>query len=214
MLRELVNKFSGRQLTAIILAAILVPGAVGAAVTFQSVAIVDPFTRKQAWVDSSRRLSVFDPIAGYRNNPLNMVEIYVSNNISRCETRFQYKVPAGKALIITAISGYEQYYNLSYAGITVYDEANCQGAVLTSHFSPVSNSSLYAPIAIDLGVGILVKPGKTVSVASTSNVGLTFLHGYLVPAAAAPAAGLAETESEPTPITADEFAAKLKRYKQ
>jgi hypothetical protein len=216
MLRELLNKLSGRQLTAIILAAILVPGAVGAAVTFQPVAIVEPGSGRQSYIDGSRRLAVFDPIAGYRSNPANSVEISTSNYGSRCETYQQYKIPNGKSLVITAISGFERLYDKSSqsSGFYVYVGANCSGHILTAHYSSVSSASPSAPVAVDLGVGITVKSGSTVSVYSLNNYGYTFLHGYLVPASAVPITTTAEeAANESKPITAEEVTAKFKQFK-
>lgn len=215
MLRELLNKLSGRQLTAIILAAILVPGAVGAAVTFQPVAIVEPGSGRQSYIDGSRRLAVFDPVAGYRSNPANSVEISTSNYGSRCETSQQYKIPNGKALVITAINGYENRHSeVQFSGFYVYNGAGCTGSFLTVHSTNIPSVGMRTPVSVDLGSGILVKAGKTVSIYSLNNYGYTFLHGYLIPASAAPAAATAEeAANEPKPITAEEVAAKLKQFK-
>jgi hypothetical protein len=178
MLRDLSNKLSGGQITLITLALILSPVTVTAAVIFQPVAIVDPVTGKQSSVDSSRRLVVFDPIAGYRNNPANMVLISVSNAGNQCETGYQYVIPAGKALVLTAISGHTTVYsNLSNsAGYRVMDGAACSGTILTSHIVSGTVTSGLAPLAVDLGSGIPVATGKTISVWSYNNGGLMFLH--------------------------------------
>jgi hypothetical protein len=214
MFRDIVNKLSGGQITAIILALILIPGAVGAAVTFQSVTIVDPASGRQSYIDSGRKLYVYDPVAGYRNNPANMVTIPMDNGGSACETSRQYVVPAGKALIITAISGFEApgASSSSYSGFLVYDGAGCSGSLVAAHVSSTSNEVTNVAVNVDLGVGIAVKAGKTVSLLSISNFGFTFLHGYLLPASAVPAAATAEAAIDPRPISAAEAAAKLKRY--
>lgn len=213
MVREVLSKLTGWQITSIAWALILVPGAVTAAVTFQPVAIVDPTTGKQATVDSGQRLRVFDPVAGYRNSPASFVSIKVSNVGTQCETSWQYIVPSGKALVITAISGYESQTSPSVnaSGYFVYDGANCVGQLLTAHYSFVSSGSPRAPVAVDLGVGIVVQAGKTVAVRSDNNFGYTFLHGYLIPASAVPATPSAEVVREPKAITAAEVAAKSKK---
>ena len=210
MLQEILAKFTGGQLTAMILAAIFVPGAVGAAVTFQPVTIVDPNTGAKSLVDAGRRLWVFDPIAGYRNSPANAVDIKISNGVTGCETFYQYTIPAGKALVITAISGFEAGDTAigDNAGYYIYDGASCSGTTLTAHFSAAGTRQ---PVAVDLGNGIVVKAGKTVSVYSLNNNGYTFIHGYLVPATAAPAVPASEIAYEPKPITAADVATKMKK---
>jgi hypothetical protein len=214
MLRELLSKLSGGQITTIILTLILVPGAVGAAVTFQPVAIVEPASGRQSYIDIGRKLYVYDPIAGYRNNPANIVTIPISNSGSKCETSRQYVVPAGKALIITAISGFENANDSTSGsiGFLVHDGANCTGSLVAAHVSSAANGARYAPVNVDLGVGIAVKAGKTVSLTSFSNFGVTFLHGYLTPASAVPAAMTAEAANEPASISAAEATAKLRQY--
>ena len=210
MLREILGKLTGGQVTAIMLAAILGPSAVGAAVTFQPVTIVDPNTGSKSYVDPGRKLWVYDAVAGYRNSPANSVDIVVHSSGDACETFYQYTIPSGKALVITAISGYEyQYAAPPYAGFQVYDGAACSGNLVTSHFSSASSTLPAAPLAVDYGSGIVVKAGKTVSVFSRNNGGDTFLHGYLVPAGAVPSAG---AMYEPKSITAAEVAARLKRH--
>jgi hypothetical protein len=191
MLRDIVNKLSGGQITMIILALILVPGAVGAAVTFQPVAIVDPTSGRPSYIDSGRRLYVYDPVAGYRNNPANIVEINFRNSGTRCEG-VAYTVPSGKVLILTNITGNAQYDDLQYAEFLVIDGGNCSGRVLTSLRSSVSPTSPATPVALDMGGGIVVQPGRTISLYSYHDKGFTSLHGYLAPASAAPAASSAQ----------------------
>ena len=214
MLKDILAKLTGRQITLLASLAILAPSAVGAAVTFTAVAIVDPNTGVKSLVDAGRRLWVFDPIAGYRNSPANAVDIVISHDGGFiCETSQQYPIPAGKALVITAITGDEALLSTSspYAGYYVYDGAGCTGNLLTTHISSASSSQTYMPVTVELGSGIVVKAGKTVSVYSLNNIGYTFLHGYLVPAAAAPAAPASAAAYEPKPITAADVAAKMKK---
>ena len=106
MLSDLFRGFTATQKTIVIVAAIVTPGALYGAVTFQPVAIVDPITGVNSSIDSSRRLSVYDPIAGYTNNPINYVRIsgvVAGDNIYHVV----YTVPTGKALILRGA-------NLSY----------------------------------------------------------------------------------------------------
>ena len=210
MLKEISKKLSGGQITLITMTMILAPVTVTAAVTFQPVAIVDPSTGKQSFVDNARRLWVFDPVAGYRNSPANLVRITVSNGGSQCETAYQYVVPAGKALILTAITGHSTVSSGSYnfAGYYVMDGANCTGALLTTHVASGTLTNGLTPVTVDLGAGIAVAAGKTVSVLSQNNGGLTFLHGYLVPSSVVPAMAMADGEKPPREVTAAEVGAK------
>ncbi len=89
--RKLFGLFSGAQLTCMVCAAIVTPGAVYA-VTFTSVVITDPGTGKQAAVDSGRRLYTYDPVAGLANNPVNLVQISGETNSLNLSTI--YTVPA------------------------------------------------------------------------------------------------------------------------
>ena len=212
MLREISNRLSGGQITLIILAAILVPGTVTAAVVFQPVAIVDPTSGKQSYVDNGRKLWVYDPIAGYRNNPATYVRIAISSNGSQCETNQQYVIPAGKSLILTAITGYLFLYgNSNFAGYHLLDGAGCTSSSITSNIASVSSASPAVPVAVDLGTGIVVAAGKTLSLRSVANQGPTYLHGYLVPAGAFPAMASAEGEAQVPRIEATEVAAKTHR---
>lgn len=213
MLREIVNKLSGVQITMITLAAILVPGAVSAGITFQPVAIVDATAGFKAAVDNGNKLHVFDPIAGYRNNPANTVEIVVSNGgANTCQTAYDYPVPAGKALVVTAITGYFSQYvpTINYSGFTVYDGAVCSGHVVAASSSSVNSSGPTAPVSQEFGVGLVMKAGKTVSVKSYNNFGFTFIHGYLVPSAAAPVATGVDAMAEPRSVTAADADKKTK----
>jgi hypothetical protein len=204
MFRDIVNKLSGGQITAIILALILIPGAVGAAVAFQPIAIVDPSTGRSSYIDSGRKLYVYDPIAGYRNNPANVVHVSMRHFGTTCDG--SYTIPVGKALIITSISGYEhQYNNQLRSGVTLIDGLRCSGLVLADHMSSVSVAAPAAPVAMDFGAGILVKPGRAVSFTSYYNIGTTYMHGYLVPAAAVPAAASAHEWDGPPPVTTSDL---------
>jgi hypothetical protein len=209
MFRDLVSKLSGGQITTIILALILIPGAVGAAVTFQPIAIVDPSTGRSSYIEPGRKLYVYDPIAGYRNNPANVVHVSMRHFGTTCDG--SYTIPAGKALIITSISGYEhQYNNQLRSGVTLIDGLRCSGLVLADHMSSVSVAAPAAPVAMNFGAGILVRPGRAVSFTSYYNIGTTYMHGYLVPAAAVPAAAVPAAASAhewdgPPPVTTSDL---------
>jgi hypothetical protein len=204
MFRDLVSRLSGGEITMIILALILIPGAVGAAVAFQPIAIVDPSTGRSSYIDSGRKLYVYDPIAGYRNNPANVVHVSMRHFGTTCDG--SYTIPVGKALIITSISGYEhQYNNQLRSGVTLIDGLRCSGLVLADHMSSVSVAAPAAPVAMDFGAGILVKPGRAVSFTSYYNIGTTYMHGYLVPAAAVPAAASAHEWDGPPPVTTSDL---------
>ena len=153
---------------------------------------------------------LFRSIAGYRNNPANIVEIVVSNLGTQCESAQQYIVPAGKALVLTAVSGYAIATASGPSGYFVYDGAACGGSLITAYVASASSTSLASPVAVEFGAGLVVKPGKTLAVYSSNNTGYTFLHGYLVPAGAVPAVASADASAEPTPITAAAVAAKMK----
>lgn len=213
MLREIVNRLSGAQITMITLAAILVPGAVSAAVAFQPVVILDATTGIKAAVDNGNKLRVFDPIAGYRNNPANIVEIVVSNSGNGiCETSYQYAVPAGKALVVTAITGMivQSSTTRNFSAFSVFDGAHCSGHLIAASSASVNSSAPRAPVSQEFGVGLLLKAGKTLSVLSNNNSGYTFIHGYLVPSAAAPVATGADAASEPRPVSAADVDQKMK----
>ena len=97
--RKLFGVLSGAQVTILCGFAIISPGAVYA-VTYTSVLITDPLTGKQGLVDAARRFYVYNPIAGYANNPLNLVEISGPVMSYGAATIF-YTVPVGKELILT-----------------------------------------------------------------------------------------------------------------
>ena len=78
---------------------------------------------------------------------------------------------------------------------------------MTSNLASVSSASPAVPVAVDLGTGIVVAAGKTLSLKSVANHGNTYLHGYLVPATAVPA--MADVDTQAPRITAAEVAAKM-----
>lgn len=187
MMRELLNKFSGRQLTALAIAALFVPGALGAAVVFQPVSIVDPNTGTKSFVDLGRRLYVHDPIAGYTNNPGNIVNVtqgMFSNNAA-----FPlYTTPTGKAFVIKSAQ-FSYFGNADRNNIYLY-LTNTSGHTMavvealetagTLHYS-------YDPgIVVASGQQLMARFGSTDG--QGGRYALLTLQGYLVPAASLPAA--------------------------
>ena len=71
MFRKILESFNATHITAIIIAAMITPGAVYA-VTESNVVITDAKSGATASVGVSHNLNVYDPIAGYANNPANM----------------------------------------------------------------------------------------------------------------------------------------------
>src|SRR5690348_12783209 len=91
--------FSGGQLTALIITALVVlgvPGTVFAVDTFSNVAIEDPVSGVKASVDAQHHLKTNDQIA-----PANFVRIF-ANATTSCQA--VYTVPAGRALILQSIT--------------------------------------------------------------------------------------------------------------
>jgi len=202
MLDKLLEKLSGRQITAIILALIFVPGAVGAAVTFQPVTIVDPTTGKQSLVDGGRRLYVYDPIAGYRNNPANNVQLSASGGVS-CSTA--WTAPAGKALIVTSLDGYFQSASTSStaAGFQLVSGSCATATTLAQAYTDASFTNHVAPVNLDFGPGIVFRAGKDITVRWHNNTGYLYLHGYIVPDSLFPQASALAAGGISQPNTAD-----------
>lgn len=186
--RKLFGVLSGTQLTILVALAITTPGAVYAIAT-TAVAVTDPLSGKQAAVDAGRRLYVYDPIAGYANNPLDLLEI--SGLWGSVSSSIIYTVPAGKALILKTIN--MSYYggvsgndNYAYVAgpngfIGGFDDTNPDGAHVTN-----------------LGSGYYLHSGDTISVSASNGANTNFIteysiEGYLVPSAAVPALGTPES---------------------
>ncbi len=185
MEKRLFGLFSGGHIAATVCVAMLVPGGLFAAVTFSNVAVVNPNTGTAAFVDPAGRVSVLDSIGSYRNYPSDMVEIQVFPNLDACVTTQQYAVPAGKAFILTGMSGFLQQFDTStnYSGVAVYAGAGCSGRNLTSFITASASGLRFAPVVAHYGSGIPVPAGSTISVQSLNDYGAVGLHGYLVPAA-------------------------------
>src|SRR5437870_4876164 len=108
MLRRLSETFTATHLVLIIAIAVLAPSAVYATVSYSNVAITDATAGNTAAVDGGRKLSTYDPVAGYTRNPQFTVNI---SDLSSSSTGVHtiYTVPAGKALLIRSATW--SYFN-------------------------------------------------------------------------------------------------------
>ena len=193
--------FTASQKTIILVAAIITPGALYGAVTFQAVSIVDPNTGANSFVDIARRLYVYDPIAGYANNPANFVRI--SGNANG-DGNFHsiYTVPGGKALILKSVT--MSYYN-GVAGndnyIYFYDSAN----IGNSYVAGMDDVNLAGNSTVTLGNGWFLHSGDIIKYQSfngnvspgASQMATVFsLEGYLAPSGAVPAVASFEASQQ------------------
>lgn len=194
-MKSLLDKLSGTHITILALAAMSVPSALGAAVVYQAVGIVDPTTGTKALVDAGRRLYVHDPIAGFANNPYNTVNL-VHSVSSDGKTTAVYTPPAGKALIIKSVQF--NYYNNSLLDEIYLSLNNPYGnslAMIRAHDKAGSLSSVYEP-------GIVLRSGQQLSsIFGTSNPSVTkyallYVQGYLIPANSLPAPSSAEAAEQ------------------
>ncbi|HMN71779.1 MAG TPA: hypothetical protein PKA55_07910 [Rhodoblastus sp.] len=193
MLRALVDKLSGFQLTAIILAALFIPGAVGAAVTYQAVGLIDPITGVKGRVLAGGRLWTQDYFADFKNNPINRVRIS-NSTIGDGTYRVIYTIPSGKALIIDG------------ATVTIYNGTNGADnymycSVGSMYITLLDSPNSVATQSYNLGSGIYLHPGDKIqckgsNFTNANLVGLILMQGYLVPAAAVPAIGSVEEREQ------------------
>jgi hypothetical protein len=184
--------FSGRQLTTIIVALIIVigvPGTVWAVDTFSNVAIEDPVTGVKAGVDSSKRLKVGDGSGAMTvdgtttdTTPANLIRIFAGAT-SSCSN--VYTIPAGKALILKSMSVYMHTAGSPGSDVeaVVYPAANCGGGFVAAAISDRAHETVFQTF----GSGIGVPTGRTISTLGFNNSGTLYLYGYLVPASAVPA---------------------------
>ncbi len=92
MERRYFGPFSGTHLTVMVCTALLVPGALYAAVNYTNVAISDLNLGTTATVDVQNRLRVYDFVAGYTKNPNRVVNI-VDNTDGSTGIHTIYTVP-------------------------------------------------------------------------------------------------------------------------
>lgn len=193
-MRGILNKLSGTHITIIALAALSVPGALGAAVVSQAVSIVDATSGVKAFVDAGRRLFVYDPIAGLANHPANIVNIVQSassdNNIYPV-----YTPPAGKALVIRSAQ-FSYYLNEAQNSLWLY-LANQIGANKFNFQASEKSGSLESVFE----PGVVLQGGEQLTLRfGSSNGGAKFgmltLQGYLVPTSAIPATASLEATQQ------------------
>lgn len=193
MLRSLLDKLSGIHITILALAALFVPGALGAAVISQAVSIVDPDTGSKASLDASRRLLVYDPIAGFANHPANIVNIVKWSQADNTN-QLLYKPPAGKALVIKSVQ-------LSYYANAVNNDialflGNSSGRTMATYFAhDVSGtiSKVFEP-------GSVLRDGQQLTMrfgsADRRPFGWLFVQGFLVPDSGMPATASLEATQQ------------------
>jgi hypothetical protein len=206
MERRLFGLFTGWQLTILGCVALLAPGALYATVTFSPVALVDPTTGAKSLVDSGRRLYVYDPIAGYRNLPSDLVNIQFiavggSNSVS-CVSA--YTIPAGKALVVTSVNGV--LTNLNGEGpdsFYIDTVSTCPSPDLIGFDQ---NTTGATPFALDLGLGATAPAGAGLYIFTFNATATGFIRGYLVPANSVPAANTAEAAEVHPPLSGDRAA--------
>ena len=176
--RRLFGLFSGAQVTAMVCAALIAPGVVYAA-SYTYVVLTDPVTGHQALVDPTRRLSVYDPIAGYSNDPANLVVL--AGNCTPNATKNIFTVPAGKALILKTL-------HMAYADGTanfknyVYFIDNNSGIYISQFYDLTAVQTFQS----DFGSGFYIHAGDGFSCQSSVTASFT-TYGYYVPSTAVPA---------------------------
>lgn len=165
MFRRISETFTATHLTAILIAAIVTPGAVYA-VSTTPVAVTDPLSGHQAAVDVGRRFWVYDPVAGYANSPLNYVRKSDTCNVSG--NTFTYTPPAGQTFILKA-ADFSFYTGVSGADNFVYLQNSTWGFVAGLDSPDVAGSQ-----NIDLGNGFYVRSGRVcIWTAQAMEVGIT-----------------------------------------
>jgi hypothetical protein len=187
--RKIFGVLSGAQVTILGALAIITPGAVYA-VANTPVVITDPLTGKEGLVDSGRRLYVYDPIAGYANNPFNLVKIAGIPTVGQYNTI--YTVPAGKALILKSAN--MTYYD-GVAGSDNYVYFYGGPATGTSFVTGFDSINLAGAFSDDLGSGYYLHSGDVILVFASSPSYIS-LRGYLVPSNVVPAIGSAEAAEQ------------------
>lgn len=189
VIREVLSKFTGGQLTAIVITAILCPTAVGASYSFQPVAIIDPATGKQSMVDNGRRLIVYDPVAGDKNNPSNLVNIsaYLANNGT---TQVLYTVPSGTAIVLTSAS---MSYFGGVAGNDNYTYCYRKTPTVQHLIANFDDTAVAGTHNMNFGSGIYLRSGDVLRCQGRNGAGSTMstaihFEGYKVSNSSVPAA--------------------------
>jgi hypothetical protein len=192
MTKGLLGRLSGWQITTIICTGLVVPTTLYA-VTFTNVAVINPTTGTPALIDAGGAVHNLDVMGQYANNPLYKVTIEIAMLTGNGCNSLAYTLPAGKALVITSMTG--NYYDSGASqetGVEVFSGTSCGGSPYIKHFVHSPGTVGYVTdIAYDYGNGIAI-PAGVISVYSDNNIGWTQLHGYLVPANLVPASSFQE----------------------
>jgi hypothetical protein len=186
--RKLFGLFSGTHLTVLTCAAVLASSAAyGVSVT--SVAITDPSTGKQSLVDNGRRLSTYDQIAGYTNNPAFAVNIS-DFSYSSLGLHTIYTIPAGKVLVIK--SALWSYYGNTEGSNNYTDIYNSSSRILID----LEGSHTADTIPTTFDAGVIAHAGALSLYYGGPGYANTFIQGYLIPAGVAPVLGTAEAAEQ------------------
>ena len=174
---KLFGIFSGAQVTVMVCAALVTPGALYAA-SYTYVVLTDPITGHGALVDPSRRLSVYDPIAGYSNDPANLVVL--AGICAPNATKNIFTVPTGKALILKTM--HMGYFDgtANFKNYVIFIDNNT--GIYMSQFYDLSAVQTFQ---VDFGSGFYIHAGDGFSCQSSVTANFT-TYGYYVPAAAVP----------------------------
>jgi len=176
--------FSGAQLTAIVVAvlAFLLPTTLWAVDAFTNVAIQDPVSGNKAAVDSSRKLSVYDPNSFADEYPGTIVRFVHDTVGGTC--RKIATPPAGKALVLKtlAIDTFQLTVTGNGYGIYFYIGPTCSSSAV-SHHPPA-----FGLTTVNFEPGLVVRAGQSLWVSSQTTVQAeVYGFGYLVASSWAPA---------------------------
>lgn len=191
MISDFFRGFTATHKTIVIVAAIVTPGALYGAVTFQAVSIVDPNTGANTFVDTGRRLYVYDPISGYANNPANFVRI--SGQVaSDGVLHTAYTVPVGKAFILKSVD--MSYFNGTVGSDNYTYFYDVSGGAVT-FIAGFDDGNQFGTHNVVLGNGWYLHSGAILEYDSSSGGTMSTefsIEGYLVPSGAVPAAASLE----------------------
>ena len=199
--------FSGRQLTTMVDALIVVigvPGTVWAVDTFSNVAIQDPVSGVKASVDSSKRLKVGDGSGAMTVDGTTTGPEAAANTLFR-SVAFPdpngtcvalATPPAGKALIIKSVA------------LDIYNTFTPGNGKFASFYLGTSGCESFVMDINPPGVGLINQPfepglgvpaGKRLWVLTFSISAEVFAFGYTVPSNAVPASSLSATSAKAPP---------------
>jgi hypothetical protein len=192
--------FTGRQLTAIIVAiiigAVLVPSAVWAAGTFSHVGVFDATGNNQAGVDASNHLKVgdgsgpltVDGTVTSHETPLSQLVHYYGFANSAAGCVILATAPAGKAIVLgsATINIYADPTPGAFQFAIIYPDTTC-GSAPVADVNPTSLGAV--PFSFDPGVSSRTGFAMRAEGGVQAEV---FLQGYLVAAASVPASATSE----------------------